>query len=479
MKPILHKSTYDGSTTGTAVGTLSDCVKAHIRERLNGEYELEIDYPLTGNHATQIETGMVVLAETYTISSQQPFRIYHIEDNTEDGLKHIYAHHISYDLNSIIIQPFSATGASNVMSYIASNYQQTSDDSLTWAFSTDLTNTTSTVTLSHPVSVRELLGGMEGSVLDTFGGEYKWDGFTVNLLSARGDDSGAVVYANKNLISVLRTEDNSSAYTHVMAYYYDEDSNTSVCSASYAVSDYDSDGLVQSRTLLKDVTEYYTDTIPTTTELNALASAYAADMSMAASEGVEVDLIDLTKQAESIGRNMYITLGDTIHIRYTPFGIDIKKKIVETTWNVMLERFDSIIVGTPSATLADTIADMESESTPSVANSVVYTSSVTIDSDITEGSVNVLTRVGNVVNLTLRFTSPSTASSGQSIGTIPSGYRPKYVQYSSAIRTWVVGSPAPVGINTGGNIVFYNTAYATSQAYAISATWITTDDYPS
>ena len=49
------------------------------------------------------------------------------------------------------------------------------------------------------ISVMSMLGGVEGSLLDLFGGEYEYDNFTVHLKSSRGADNGVVVEYGKNL----------------------------------------------------------------------------------------------------------------------------------------------------------------------------------------------------------------------------------------------------------------------------------------
>lgn len=57
------------------------------------------------------------------------------------------------------------------------------------------------------MSVRAVLGGTEGSVLDVWGGEYEWDMFDVILHSKRGKDNGVVIEYGKNLTDVEQDND--------------------------------------------------------------------------------------------------------------------------------------------------------------------------------------------------------------------------------------------------------------------------------
>lgn len=362
MIPILHEQNYDGSST-TIIGRLSDCIRCEVTEKLNGEYELEMEYLSTGLHAKDLTTGRVILVKVRKsiAYAEQPFRIYEVRQEAK-GIMEVYAHHISYDLNMVLIRPFTQSGASTVMTYLTNNIVKRSIDVLPWAFATDVSSS-SQIDLKYPVPVRQLLGGMEGSVLDVFGGEYEWDGFTVNLLNHRGQDRGVYIRYGINLVDLEKTEECDGVYSHVTTYYYSEGDNVLVQASSVpAVADFaeHSTDLVQSRTRLVDVTDQFA-AAPTVNELNALANTYAGNMSLAPRVGVDVEFIDLSSVGESTGLNSTILLGDTIHVVYAAMGVSVTKKVVETTWDVLADRYSNVVVGSPATTLADTISDMSNE----------------------------------------------------------------------------------------------------------------------
>ena len=354
MIPELHTSRYDG-TSNTIIGRLSDCVSCDVIEELNGQYELEIEYVTQGANAKELKTGRVILVQaddrSYNI---QPFRIYNVRADAT-GYITVNAQHISYDLNKLIVTPFSATGISNVLAAIPSHLQRRSIDLLPWAYQSDIVNTTGEIDLKYPKSLRSFFGGSEGSLLDVFGGEFEWDSFTVKLNSARGEDRGVYIRYGVNLTDLEKIEQYDSTFSHVICYYFNEDSGTCVISQAFGVSDlsqYESD-LIQSRTKLIDVSDKFENSTPTVTQLSNLARTYASEMSAAPSIGLNVEFI----KGEDTKLDKIVRLGDTVHIVYNPLEISETRKIVRTTWNVLLNRYDELVVGVPESSLAQTIMD--------------------------------------------------------------------------------------------------------------------------
>ena len=51
-------------------------------------------------------------------------------------------------------------------------------------------------------------------------------------------------------------------------------------------------------------------------------------------------------------------LCDTVTVDYEPLGISLKTKVVKTTYNVLLDRYDSIELGTMQGSLSQMLANM-------------------------------------------------------------------------------------------------------------------------
>lgn len=357
MKPILHSRTYTG-TNATRIGVLADATSCIVTEQRNGEYELEMEYLPTGVLANELKTGAVILAIPSYGASAQPFRIYQV-DKSLTGTIQVNAHHISYDLNKVYLKYFNdTTGITATLAAIKTNLIQQSGDTTDWTFTNDgITNATSTFQHPEPSTVRAALGGTEGSVLDVFGGEYEWNGFNVIIHKNRGEDRGVYVRYAGNLLEFNRDEDFENAYTHVMVFWYDEETGNKTTSLSYPVHDLVAADFTQSRTAVIDVTDQF-ETQPNRATLNPVAQDYAAKMTSKPTIGLEVKFVDLNSTTEG-GAEAPVKLCDTIHVIDPVRDVSIAAKVVETRWNVLLDRYEDVTIGTKGKNIADTISGLE------------------------------------------------------------------------------------------------------------------------
>ena len=100
------------------------------------------------------------------------------------------------------------------------------------------------------------------------------------------------------------------------------------------------------------------------------------------------------------------------------------------------------------------------------------------NSAITTRSDAYLERIGNTVYFYLRFTSPSTVTSGQNICTIPEGYRPTHICHYSTTVAWENNNNSPISVSTNGVVAFINQAFSASKSYILCATWLTENTFP-
>lgn len=371
MKPLLYKRTYLGQNDPNGpeklLGTLTDAISCVVTEQRNGEYELEMEYLPTGVLANELKTGAIIVAKSYQGSNRQPFRIYNVE-KTLTGTMAVSAHHISYDLTKVYLKYFSdTTGITATLAAIKSNLIQQSGDETDWTFGSDITNTTSVFKHPEPTTVRAALGGVEGSLLDTFGGEFEWDNLTVYLHKNRGLDRGVHIRYAGNLLEFTRTEDFESAYTHVMVYWFDEETGNKTTSLSYPVHDLVASDFTQSRTAVINVTDQY-ETQPNRATLNPVAQEYANKLTSKPTIGLEVKFVDLNSTTEG-GAEAPVLLCDTLHVIDPVRDVSISAKVIETKWNVLLDRYDEVTVGTKGKNIADTISGLSASGGSSYSGS--------------------------------------------------------------------------------------------------------------
>lgn len=192
MIPCLYDS-REMKFDHNGIGKLADAQSCTVTEKRNGSYELKLICPADGIHAEMLEEGNIILAKPSDTMQSQPFRIYKITTPI-DGKLEVQARHISYQLNFITVSPFSVTGCVGAMQGLKSHAASDCPFEV-W---TDV-ESSATFTLGVPSSFRNCLGGMAGSVLDVFGGEFEWDRYTVKFHKARGADHNVHIIYGKNL----------------------------------------------------------------------------------------------------------------------------------------------------------------------------------------------------------------------------------------------------------------------------------------
>ena len=75
-----------------------DAISATVTEELNGSYEMELTYPITGELFSQIGMRSILSCKPNPFDSPEPFRVYKKTDPI-NGISTIYARHRSYELS--------------------------------------------------------------------------------------------------------------------------------------------------------------------------------------------------------------------------------------------------------------------------------------------------------------------------------------------------------------------------------------------
>lgn len=372
------------------LGGLGDVIECIVTEEKNGEYELEMTYPIDGAHFADIENDKLIMAKPNETDPDQIFRIYKIEkDISGDCI--IYAEHISYLLTKTIVLPFEATGASESFTKINENLVWKTDSkyfpTFPFTFETD-NDKEGKVVVETPKTIRSILGGDEGSILETCEGEYKFDNFKVYLYKDRGSKTDIVIRYGKNLQKLNCDDDISEVYTGILPYWkgnvkvyveYEEEGK------SYKE---DEDGRkyeTQEKELYLDPKIFWSDYV----DQYAYPLVEAVDFSseLEFDDGVDEDGNKITKDhtEEEIKAKLSecakkyidenkgwepasnfdisfvnlwnsdeykdyaplerVRLCDTITVVYPKLGIDVSMKVIKTEYNVLTERYESIELG--------------------------------------------------------------------------------------------------------------------------------------
>lgn len=372
MKPILYDAdrTSFPANVDNGLGVLADAMSCKVTQELNGQYELELHYPVEGIHYEEIALRAILRATVGPDGKMQPFRVYRIVPGM-NGTAAIYARHIAYDLGGYVVSLFTATDAPSAVAAIKSHAMPTD---FPFALTTDKT-TVAAMAVTVPSSAWGLLGGQQGSLLDVYGGEYEFDEWAVRLLTRRGADRGVSVRYGKNLTDLTQDANCASCYTGVVPYWRGNDV-TVTAAPVYAEGDFG-----YTRLMPLDLSSSF-EQQPTQAQLQAEAAAYIKQNRLgvpAVSWDVKLALLAQSSGYEDVAFLEQIYLGDTVGVYFHRLGVDAKARVNKIVWDCLLERYDSVALGSVKANIAATIAGQQKEidAKPSVSLVEQISSSLT------------------------------------------------------------------------------------------------------
>ena len=350
MIPILFSPTTTDFTTN-GIGRLSDAISCKVHEARNGEFELEMQYPMTGKHFESIVHSAIIAAKPSARRSIQAFRIYKISKPL-NGRVTISAQHISYQLSFIPVSPFSAASLANALNGFKTN----AAESCPFTLSADFTSASS-YAVPIPTSIRSYLGGQAGSILDVYGGEWEWNNYSCILHRSRGQDNGYVIQYGKNLIDLKQEESIADTYTGLYPYW--ESDETMVTLTEKVVHAATAANFPFQRTVVHDFSDKF-DNAPTEAQLRSLANAYMTANGIGVpAVNLSLDFVNLADSEEyrDLLTTGNIDLCDTVTVRFSKLGVDVQSKVIDITWDVLADRYDQIQIGDKRSSLADTIED--------------------------------------------------------------------------------------------------------------------------
>lgn len=373
MIPILYEA-FEHTFTNNGICRLSDCISCEVTEERNGKYELVMEYPMTGVRFDEIKEGRLIYVTHDEQGDPQPFEIYR-KSAPISGVVTFNARHISYRLSKVILKPFSVGSLALALDKIKN---ETFNEN-PFTFWTDK-STVAKFSVPYPSSIRSILGGTVGSILDVYGGEYEFDKFLVRLWNHRGADNGVTVRYGKNLTDLTQTLDTGSLYNAIVPYWKDTAGN---CVYGNPVT---AQGGVKNRTkwneehgiimtdenntefefdaysedvIAMDFSEEFKEEAPTPRQLEDKAKAYlASNTPWLANENIKFDFVALwqTDEYADIAPLERVKLCDTVTVEYTALGVSAKAKVVKVVWDALADRYSSVEVGDARTSFGEAIS---------------------------------------------------------------------------------------------------------------------------
>lgn len=358
MKPILYKA---NETTFETYGLGEiDATKSLVTRERNGNYTLYIEYPANGPLASVFKNDMRIKSDAGLRTKNQTFFISRIvKDST--GILKIYAKHISHLTETMAIRNnTNVSGTAQVaLSIWASNslggirFDVWSDIELSSKASWDIANFK---------TARDALGGVEGSILDIWGGEYEFDNTTIRLHKQLGRKSPIVLEYGRNILRAEDDQDIESAYTSVYPYatYTPEnqgagDATGSTQQVTVELPEKHVDGPYiglynERRVLIVDFSSNFKEKeVPTVDKLRKLAKDYAINNRLGLPKiNTKIEYVDLSKTLDYKLTQILeeAELCDIVPIYYPEIGLTSEDaKLTTIVYDVLLGQNNSVEVG--------------------------------------------------------------------------------------------------------------------------------------
>lgn len=368
MIPILYAAGETDFTTN-GIGLLTDAVSCTVTEERNGAYEATLVYPVKGHLAEYIAEDAIIKAKANDTDEPQLFRIYksgkQIGSNTTWN-----AEHISYELTGNPVERFSVSGVNaeqalnRLLAAAVFKHKYTGTSDITTVNSTNIADV---------VSVRKALGGVKGSILDTWGGEYHFNNYRIELLKARGADNGVTIEYGKNLTDAKQERNIANIVTAIFPYakYTPEGEENEVyisLKEKTLVHAGAADYAYKRCEIVDFSSEWESGTIITEDMLRAKAEAYLEKISTEPDINITLSYAQLkkTKDYKNIQVMENVALCDTVTVRIDKLQIEATAKIVKVKYDSLKEHYDTMEIGSVRTNLTKQLTATQQEVTESI-----------------------------------------------------------------------------------------------------------------
>ena len=348
MTPILYESN-ETEFTSNGLGRLRDCTRCECFEERNGVYEVEFEYPVTGIHYNDIMLGRIIATTHDENGDIQPFDIY-AYSRPENGVVTFYAHHVSYRQNGIVISESNINSSGAAIRGLTVN--PSPNNPFTYETSV-IKNGYLPYSDGTPRSVKDFLGGGEGSILDTYGGEYEFDRFHVALWEHRGTVRDITIRHGVNMTEFSDDLDYSESFNACVPYWKGNDTvvkgnMVSLDSMQYNGRDY---------CVPLDLSDKF-ESQPVSGALEYMAAQYMRNnQTYLPSRNIKVNFVKLadTDEYKQYAPLQKCLLCDSVTVVFPRYNMEGTFKIVKVVWDVLQERYTKMELGNLSISLAQAL----------------------------------------------------------------------------------------------------------------------------
>ena len=362
MRPILFNKNETAFDT-YGLGELNVTKGTVTRER-NGNYTLYAEIPTNDPATASLEKEMKLKADAGLRTKNQTFEISRIVKDSSNIVK-IYGQHISHKLEYMVLR--NATAFSGSAFSALGIWKGALIGDFRFDVWSDIQTTGKGVfDISKMENARLALGGVEGSILDIYGGEYEFDNMTIRLHKQLGRTAPTVLEYGRNILSAEIDETIESAYTSVLpfaTYTPDKpegdtsdsqpDPVTVTLPENYVDSKYKALYAHRRIKVVDFSSEFKSDSkskdIPTPDKLRKIATDYMERNAIGKPKiNIKIEYADLAKTLDYADNGWIeeLELCDIVPIYYPQIGLtDETAKVTTVTYDFVNERNESVEFG--------------------------------------------------------------------------------------------------------------------------------------
>ena len=426
MRPILYEQ-YERDFESNGIGVLWDALECEVHEVRNGEFELELEYPYSGQWFHEIKENRYILAKPNDTDLPHAFRIYEVEKNTKDQTIKAKCVTITDDLNGMLVKAAKGKGTPATAFALAKQNVVGGPSVVPYEFYTDITDNLKDFEFLLR-NMQSVLSGEEGSLIDLWRGEIKRTNNYIHFLRNRGKQNVTTIRLGKNMENFKTQVSFKGKFTAILPYakYTKRSDNGKDQQEIYVFGDvvksmhYNSYSQKNLRPIdfssdFQNTAQGNGDQEITKAQVDAAAKNYFTSRN----PGCDIPSIQMTVEMAAlrdsnlfdeytINRLETIGLCDTVDVWVSKWNLSTTLKVRELTYDVLKEQIKTMVIsdnGKGSTSYGSSLTSTVNSKVEGAVNNIFYNSG-----GLWSKIVNLTADGKNIINY--QTTQPTSARTG-------------------------------------------------------------------
>lgn len=348
---------YD-KTGETLIGNLDEFISCEVTEVRNGIFDAKIVYPAMRTISNNLIRENIIVCKANDKLLNQKFRIFNVRKKHSNTIE-VLARHKSFDLLYDFIEEISIVNQS--CEYALNTIFRNSQFSRHYKGYSDIINAQ-----DYSMSMTNCLNaiaGKQGSIIDTYGtgAEILRDNENIHVLNKRGHDNGVTIEYGKNLEGFECTEDTTDLITRIYPFVKKSTAEGDI-TITLNEKFVDSPRInLYSHPYIKEVdltSKFADDEEVTQAKIKLETEKYFIETKCDIPKlTFNIKFIPLSKCVGFENLDERLSLCDIATIKHKIYGITTQAKVIKTVFDVGTDRYKSMQLGDPKASLGDLIGN--------------------------------------------------------------------------------------------------------------------------